>query len=514
MKKLSEMTLTEKIGQLVMCGFTSLEYNDHIKRLVDDYAVGNVILFSRNFDNGNQLKKLDRDIHNNIKAKTGIMPFISIDQEGGLVTRLFKDATFPAGAMTSAASSVDHAPYKNARIIGRDMIMLGLNLNLAPSLDVNNNLDNPSINVRSFSSNPEVVAKCGREYIQGLRDFGVMACVKHFPGAGDSALDSHLALPTIPHDKERLHKVELYPFKQNFDSPCLMTEHALFPAYDTLPATLSKNILTGLLREELGYEGIIITDGIEMKAISDNYGVGPGALMSINAGCDIVLVCHTIEEQLEVLDTLHAAAKDGRLPLDVIDERVSRILKYKEEVEPTLDKYFNDEPFVISEENNQMTQSIVDNSLTLISGIEPTLDNDTFVIAPKAVANTIVEDEFDNRNLGVNLRNIFNANCVEYVADPNAINKIISEASKYKKVIVFSYNAVVDKLQVDMINTLSEMTNLFVISLKGPLDYHHYKNVQNYMCLYEYTPLSIKSVIKYFNGEIKPNGHSPIEKLK
>lgn len=514
MKKLSEMTLKEKIGQLVMCGFTSLEYNDHIKKIVDEYAVGNVILFSRNFDNGNQLKKLNRDIHKNIKEKTGIMPFISIDQEGGAVTRLFKDATFPAGAMTSAASSVEHAPYKNAKIIGRDMIMLGLNLNLAPSLDVNNNLDNPSINVRSFSSDPEMVAKCGREYIEGLREYGVMACVKHFPGAGDSALDSHLALPTIPHDKERLHKVELYPFKKNFDSPCLMTEHALFPAYDTLPATLSKNILTNLLREELGYEGIIITDGIEMKAISDNYGVGLGALMSINAGCNIVLVCHTLEEQLEVLETLHAAANDGRLPIDVIDERVARILKYKEEVEPTLNKYFNDEPFVISEENNEITQNIVDNSLTLICGEEPSLDKDTFVIAPKASAKTIVEDQFDNRNLGVNLRNKFNANCVEYVADASIIQDIIKNAMNYKKVIVFSYNAVVDSLQVDMINELSKKTNLYVISLKGPLDYHLYENVLNYMCLYEYTPLSIKTVLKYFDGKIKPNGTSPVLEIK
>ena len=515
MKTLKEMTLKEKIGQLVMCGFTSLEYNDHIKLLVDEWACGNVILFSRNFDNANQLKKLDRDIHQNIMAKTGIMPFISIDQEGGQVTRLFKDATFPAGAMSSAASNLEHAPYYNARIIGRDMINLGINMNLAPSLDVNNNLDNPSINVRSFSSDPKTVAVCGREYIKGLREYGVMACIKHFPGAGDSVVDSHLALPTIDHDKERLHKIELYPFKENFDSPCLMTEHALFPTYDTVPATLSYNVLTNLLRKELGYTGIIVTDGIEMKAIADNYGVGLGSLMAINAGCDMVLVCHTLEEQLEVLNTLTEAANDGRLPIEVIDDRVSRILKFKEESKKNLDKFFVEGPFEIVEENNQMTQKIVDESLTHICGTLPKFDSNTLVIAPKAVAKTIVEDEFDNRNLGVNLKKEFpNLKVLEYQQTEEFVNDALNESKNYQNVIIFSYNAVVDSIQVKLINELIEKKNAHIISLKGPLDYHLYPNIKNYMCLYEYTPLSIKTVLKYFKGLLKPNGHSPVDPIK
>jgi len=199
LKNVNEMTLKEKLGQLILPGFHSTYYDDQIKTLIEDYHVGNVLLFTRNFTDANQVRELTKKIHDEIYKSTGHIPFIAIDQEGGLVTRMMKDVTFAPGPMTASASISD-ATYYTGRMLAEDMIRLGMNLNLAPSLDVNNNPNNPVINVRSYSDDPTVVAKLGKRFIEGSLEYGVLACAKHFPGHGDCEVDSHLGLPTINYD--------------------------------------------------------------------------------------------------------------------------------------------------------------------------------------------------------------------------------------------------------------------------------------------------------------------------
>lgn len=511
MKNIKEMTLKEKIGQLILPGFHSYEYDEQLKTLIEEYHVGNVILFTRNFENAKQMRALTKKIHEEILKHTGIVPFISIDQEGGLVTRMMKDVTFAAGPMTCSATS-EQAAFDTGRMLAYDMIQLGMNLNLAPSLDVNNNPNNPVINVRSYSDDPSRVSAFGKQFINGTLEYGVLPCAKHFPGHGDAAVDSHLGLPTINHDTKRIHEVEMKPFIDNINVPAIMSAHILFPAYDTVPATLSKKVLTGILREELGYQGLIITDCLEMKAIADNFGTSEGALKAVMAGADLLCICHTLERQIRALELIEEAVLNGELPEAELDAHVERILKAKEATLPYLEQYFYGKEEVFSEENNKRASEIVDSSLTYVLGEEPKLTNKTLVLAPVAQAKTIIEDEFDERNLAKVLKaNFDNLEVLEMTNDETFKVQVLSNIKKYDQVIVFSYNANVTPWQVSLINEIIQSNKTYVISLKGPFDYHKYVGLENYMCLYEYTPNSIKTVVKYFKGDLQPKGVSPIK---
>ena len=512
LKKVSEMTLKEKLGQLILPGFHSTVYDEHIKTLIEDYHVGNVILFTRNFENAKQIRELTKKIHEEVIKHTGHIPFIAIDQEGGLVTRMMKDVTFAPGPMTASASIKD-ATYYTGKMLAEDMIRLGMNFNLAPSLDVNNNPNNPVINVRSYSDDEKVVAKLGQRFIEGSSEFGVLACAKHFPGHGDCEVDSHLGLPTINYDLDRIHKIEMYPFKENINVPAIMSAHIMFPAYDTVPATLSRKILTGVLREELGYEGLILTDCLEMKAIAVEYGTAEGALMAVLAGADICDISHTLEYQVKALKLIEEAVLDGRLPEDELNKKVERILKFKEKTLPYLEKYFYNQEMKFSKENNELAQKIVDHSLTFVKGENVKLTDNTLMIAPIAMARTIIEDEFDERNLAKVLKHHFPNHEVRELANTEEFKEqTLKELDKFDQVIIFSYNAAVSKSQVDFINAVLEnKKEVTIISLKGPMDYNKYQNLNNYLCLYEYTPNSIRTVVKYLKGELAPLGKLTIK---
>ena len=512
LKTVKEMTLKEKLGQLILPGFHSTYYDDQIKTLIEDYHVGNVILFTRNFENASQIRELTSKIHEEVIKHTGHIPFIAIDQEGGLVTRMMKDVTFAPGPMTASASIPD-ATYYTGKMLAEDMIRLGMNFNLAPSLDVNNNPNNPVINVRSYSDDPSVVAKLGKRFIEGSGEFGVLACAKHFPGHGDCEVDSHLGLPTINYDLDRIHKIEMHPFIENINVPAIMSAHIMFPAYDTVPATLSKKILTNVLRDELGFKGLILTDCLEMKAIADMYGTPNGALMAVLAGADICDISHTLEYQIKALELLEEAVLDGRLPLEVLDEKVERILYFKNQTLPYLEKYFYNQEMKFSEENNHLAQTIVDNSLTYVLGENVVLTPNTLVIAPVAMAKTIIEDEFDDRNLAKVLRKEFEGLDVRELKLTDEFTcDVLSSLEKYDQIILFSYNAATSKKQVEFINSvLAKKENVTVISLKGPMDFNKYNNLKNYLCLYEYTPNSIRTVLKYLKNELLPKGKLTIK---
>lgn len=511
LKSVKDMTLKEKLGQLILPGFHSTTYDEQIRTLIEDYHVGNVILFTRNFEDAKQVRELTKKIHEEVYKHTGHIPFIAIDQEGGLVTRMMKDVTFAPGPM-SASASIDDATYYTGKMLAEDMIRLGMNFNLAPSLDVNNNPNNPVINVRSYSDDPKVVAKLGKRFIEGSLEFGVLACAKHFPGHGDCEVDSHLGLPTINYDLDRIHQIEMHPFKENINVPAIMSAHIMFPAYDTVPATLSRKILTNVLREELGFKGLILTDCLEMKAIADMYGTAQGACMAVLAGADICDISHTLEYQVKALQLLEEAVNDGRLTVEELDAKVERILRFKELTLPYLEKYFYNKEMKFSEENNKLAQTIVDNSLTHIKGNNAKLTDRTLVIAPVAMARTIIEDEFDDRNLAKVLRKEFsNLDVRELVSTDEFKNEIVSNLDNYDNVILFSYNAAVSPKQVEFINAvLEKKEETTVISLKGPMDYHKYNNLNNYLCLYEYTPNSIRTVVKYLKNELSPNGKLPV----
>ena len=334
------MTLHDKIGQMLLFGWSgdtpdeSRTVNDHAAALVDEFAVGGVVLMGRNIGPPAQTRGTIAELQGRAKAR-GLPPlFVAVDQEGGRVQRLGPPhyPAHPAARATGDTGDPEQARVA-ARRIGEGLRDLGFNWDFAPVLDVNNNPQNPVIGDRAYGTDPALVAAMGAQAVRGFQeDAGILACGKHFPGHGDTDTDSHHALPRIGHGQARLDAVELVPFRAALAAglAAVMTSHILFPALDArLPATLSPATLTGLLREELGFDGLIITDDLEMKGVAEGWGAAEAAVLATQAGADLLLCCHTWETQRQIQRALVRAVETGRLPKARIDESVARIAAAK-----------------------------------------------------------------------------------------------------------------------------------------------------------------------------------------
>lgn len=319
-------TLTRDALAVLQPGFTGTTAPDWLLRRVGE-GLTSVGLFGRNIHSPEQLAALTARLR---AERDDIL--VAIDEEGGDVTRLeVRDgSSFPGNL---ALGSVDDVELTRAvaRELGRRLAECGVNLNWAPSADVNSNPGNPVIGVRSFGADTHLVARHTAAYVEGLQAAGVAACTKHFPGHGDTAVDSHLALPSIEVDLATLHARELVPFRAAIaaGSKAVMSAHILLPALDAArPATLSPQILTGLLRRELGYEGLIVTDGMEMDAIAGTYGIERGSVLAIAAGADALCVGGGLADEGTVLllrDALVAAVRSGDLPEERLADAAARV---------------------------------------------------------------------------------------------------------------------------------------------------------------------------------------------
>lgn len=511
-KPVEEMTIEELVGQVIMIGLPYTYLDEEYKEFIKDYSIGNFILFARNYDNTKQMKSFMKELYEYTNDITGSFPLVSIDQEGGMVVRLFKDVTFPASPLTTSATSIDDAPYKTGYIIGKDMLSLGINLNLAPCLEINEDLLNPLVNVRGYGQTKEFVLKQAKGFVKGIQDSGALSCIKHFPGAGSSTKDSHLELPIIDESKEDLLNYNMYPFVNLTESDALMTSHCLYKSFDELPSTLSHVLLTDVLRKQIGFNGLIISDGMEMKAISDVYGIGKGSVMALNAGCDILLLCHEYKEQKASFDAVLEAVKNGEIDIELLKEKVSRINLAKERLLNKMSHYFKEEDYVINQEEHDLMKSIVDNSYTLIKGIAPKLEKDTLIISCNAKVGSIVEDEFDERNLTNALKHNFpNNKVLKFRSDESFIDEVLTTVENHNSIIIYSYDAYKDDVQKAVINKLLESEKLvYVVSIKGPIDRVYFNNLKNYSCLYEYTPNSIKTIVKQLKESFELNGKLPL----
>ena len=368
---IAEMTIEEKVGQLIMVGFEGTQANDHITTHIRERLVGGIVLFSRNIQSPKQTAELTNELQRLAGTTAHQIPlFIGIDQEGGWVIRLREGATVLPGNMALGATGSTELAERAGEITAVELAAVGVNLNFAPVMDVNNNLHNPVIGRRSFGESPELVSRLGTAYIRGLQRNGVLATAKHFPGHGDTTVDSHFDLPTVNHDLKRIHALELQPFRAAIDADvaAIMTAHIIYPALDTdRPATLSPTILTDLLRKELGFDGLLITDDMEMKAIDDRYQSDEAAVMAIEAGADIVMVLWTPAKQIEVFDALLSAVKSGRISQARLDQSVERILKSKR---MAFDRRFVEVDAVGTtvggEAHKQLAQTIASRAITVV----------------------------------------------------------------------------------------------------------------------------------------------------
>ena len=325
------LSLEDKVGQVLMVGFPGKD-PEGAKEAVCDLKVGGIIYFARNTGTVSETAALSSALQDMAEAAGNLPLLISVDQEGGPVVRLDKGLPLMPGAMALGATGDAELAYKTARAVGTQMRAAGINMDLAPVLDVNDNPDNPVIGVRSFGSDPALVETLGAASVQGFLSSGIAPVGKHFPGHGNTSVDSHLDLPVLPHPLERLAQVELRPFRAAIMKglPAIMTAHIVFKAVDPdLPATLSAPVLQRLLRRDLGFQGLIMTDCMEMNAISNYFGTARGAVMALKAGADMVLISHTRELQREAYRLIVEAVRSGEIPLSRLDEAVWRVLTLK-----------------------------------------------------------------------------------------------------------------------------------------------------------------------------------------
>ena len=315
-------------GQSIMLRFPGPAFTREARAAFHQIQPGGVLLFGDNITSRTQIHDLCAELQREARSLDLPPLLIAIDQEGGLVSRLNADPAFvtPPGPMALSATGNPALIREAARITGRQLAELGINCNFAPVVDVNNNHRNPVIRTRSFGDSVQTVIDGSLAAIAGLHDTGVAATVKHFPGHGDTHVDSHLGLPVIPHDLDRLRTIELAPFQAAIDAgvPGVMTSHIVFPALDDMPATLSERILTGLLREQMGFQGMIFTDSLSMDAIEDRYGHNDTAILAKRAGVDMLEANESLAIQLERHQALVAAIETGNLAPELFTSTIQR----------------------------------------------------------------------------------------------------------------------------------------------------------------------------------------------
>ncbi len=331
-RRTENISAEDAAGQILTLGFNGTSYSRALGSWFRKYRPGGVILFSDNIENVEQTTSLISDLKKLCEDETGTPLFVCVDQEGGRVSRLSKDMpSFPKARSLGEDGSLELAEEVYADI-GKTLRGLGFNVNFAPTLDLDTNENNPVIGDRSFGADPETVARLGSAAIQGLRHEGILACGKHFPGHGDTSLDSHLDLPTDGRPASRFDDAELVPFRMAVEEKVdfIMSAHVMYPKLDEkYPATLSRKIMTDLLRDKIGFEGVIVSDDLDMKAIAGMWSDDEAAKLALNAGADMILVCHEGERQDNVFKATYRMIDDGKLPEPDVRGKLARLMSAK-----------------------------------------------------------------------------------------------------------------------------------------------------------------------------------------
>ncbi|SFL37172.1 beta-N-acetylhexosaminidase [Paenibacillus sp. 1_12] len=331
--QMKDMSVHEKVGQLVVVGMDGLANSEQTKQLITDYHVGGFIFFKVNLQDSTQTLTLLNSLKATNESVKGIPLMLSVDEEGGRVTRLPDELKkLPANAVIGKKNNSEFS-REIGKTIGNELKGYGFNTDFAPVLDVFSNPNNTVIGDRSFGNQADLVSRLGIATMQGIQSDQVVAVVKHFPGHGDTTVDSHLGLPVVNHDLTHLRQLELIPFANaiNNGADAVMVAHLLMPKLDAdHPASFSKAIISDLLRKEMGFNGVVFTDDLTMGAITQNYDIGQAAVSAVLAGGDVVLVGHSFDQQVKVIQALLNASSNGVIPESVLNASVYRILKLKE----------------------------------------------------------------------------------------------------------------------------------------------------------------------------------------
>ena len=514
---ISKLTLEQKIGQMFLVSFDGTAVSQETKEHFLRSCFGNYIYFSKNLADYRSIRALSDSLQDVAKEICGIPAFISVDQEGGMVARVRTGSThFPSGmAVTASGIPLETVEYMG-ELVGEGLKNLGININHAPVADVNNNPQNPVIGARAYSDEPKVVAEMVCAYVKGLQRSGVIANVKHFPGHGDTDLDSHLDLPYINHDMERLHAVELVPFKAAIacGTASIMSAHIVFKAIDKeYPATLSSKVIGELLRKDLGFGGLVISDCMSMEAIKENYTTPRGCVLAIKAGVDMICLNADIETQKQCVKQVYEAVMSGEISMDTIDAALMRIMEYKS-------KYICDndtQPSEVYPVHEKLADEISDKSITLAKDnkdVLPLRGKSVFVISTPPYRASIANDDiYKARAFAKEASEALKADytIINRNPDETEIAEALAKSADHNIIVYAVCNATHNLGQVRLFDALKAAGKIVVLITLGlPYDILLMDSADAHIAAYEYTNRSVHSVLKSLVSEAELTGRMPV----
>lgn len=511
----ASFTLEQKIGQVMVIGFDGTTVNAELHQMMTEYHIGGVILFARNVELPEQVAALTNELQNIALESGNPGLFIAIDQEGGRVARLTEEKGFTEfpSAMALTATGDPQNAYRVAAAMAAEMRAVGINVDFAPDLDVNNNPANPVIGIRSFSSDPQTVAEYGLAFARGLQENGVLAFGKHFPGHGDTGVDSHIDLPLVLHDRARLDQIELVPFRAAIaaDFAGIMSAHVTFPMIDSTPglaATLSRPVLTGLLRQELGYNGLIVTDSLEMGALAaKGYPPAVGAPLALAAGADLLLFNRDHVMHREAFANLVQAVRDGKISQEQLDASVQRILQTKERfglLNPTLVDVGAADSSVKTADHLALSRELAQKAITLLRDPQGLLPVKTTSM-PLIVETSSVRDQI--KFLGLS------GSTWAVGAEPadSQITDIIHAAQDGRTVLVPVNDLNVNTRQMRLVQELVN-ADIPVIALvhRNPFDADLLPETVTVLITYGFNPPIRAALAEVLTGKLQPTGALPV----
>jgi len=511
------LSLEEKIGQMLIVGFHGLEPPGYLLNWLASGRIGGVILFARNIASPTQVAELTQACH---AAAPGPI-LIAIDQEGGVVARLRDGFTESPGAMALAVGGSDSVAEQVSAVLATEMRALGINWNLAPAIDLTHNIHNPSVGVRSLGTDPQRVAQLGVAQVRGFQGAGVAATAKHFPGKADTPIDPHVSLPVIEGPLDDMWETDLVPFRAVVDAgiAAIMITHVQFKALEPdYPSTLSPRIIQGLLREKMGFAGLVSTDCMEMKAVTNTYGPGESAVQAALAGASTILFSHTRDYQEAAYNALIDAAKSGRLPEDTIDYAVSKIHAVKEQFAitgaPSLDAIRQPDRLVIVE-NAAQAGTVM---LKTAPGVLPVRPDDARRIALVEFASALesgILEQGGHTGLAARLRNSLpqidavglNPTRTGDIALTHA-QKLVEEADL---VILATRNAhLVPEQRMIAQQLLEKGKPTVLVCLRNPYDAGTLSGADVVLCACGDSAPSLDAAVAALLGDFVPTGQLPV----
>lgn len=499
------------VGQHIMVGFYGTEVTEELRAYVRKYQFSNFVLFRRNVVDQAQLASLCDQLQAMTLEETDMPALIATDQEGGAVSRLPEDCAIVPTAMAVAATGDPAYALEAGRITGREMMALGVNFDLAPSVDVNCNPRNPVINVRSYGDTPEQVSAFGCAMIKGLQSEGVMACAKHFPGHGDTDVDSHVGLPCVDKTMEELEACELAPFRAAIDAgvSAVMTTHILFPKVDEsgMPATMSRKILTGLLREKLGFDGIIITDCMMMDAIARHYGTVEGSAAACAAGADLVCICHDLELAGKACEEIERAIEDGRIERAQMEASAARLAAQRERLRLAARP---DKHCVGSAEHRAAVAAMREASVCHAGAPVPELGEKPLFVACSPFKLSQASDAIDEKqSFAAWLQEEMGGKAMTVLSQPT--EKEIMQAREAGKdasgIVLCTCNAHLIPAQLELLRALAEEGKpMAVVALRNGYDLAYLPEGVCGLAVYEYIRERAGNIARVLRKEMEPIG--------